>query len=199
MRKRKYTYRKSTNCLLVGVLVGMLFVVSCRKTGYPKPYGYFRVDLPKNTYVRIDTLLPYSFDISSHAQITFKNEPQEKYWIDIVYPGLNAAIHCSYKEVKDKLYDLSEDAHRSVYKHLVRADDIQERFFSNPEQDVYGIYYDLQGDVASVAQFTLTDSTRHFFRGAVYFNHVPNKDSIAPMADFIKKDVIRLMESFSWK
>lgn len=192
-------YGTSTSSLLVGVLVGILFVVSCRNNSYPKPYGYFRVDLPEHTYISVDTLLPYSFDRSTHAHIAFKSEPQEQYWIDIIYPNLNATIHCSYKEVKGKLYDLTEDAHRSVYKHLVRADDIQEKFFDNPEQQVYGVFYDLQGDVASVAQFTLTDSVQHFFRGAVYFNHVPNKDSIAPMADYIKKDVVRLMESFSWK
>jgi len=104
--------------------------------------------------------------MSSHAQIAFKHEPREKYWIDIVYPSLNAAIHCSYKEVKDKLYDLSEDAHRSVYKHLVTSRRLYRKdSSSNPEQDVYGIYYDLQGDVASVAQFTLTDSTQPFFSG----------------------------------
>jgi gliding motility-associated lipoprotein GldD len=199
MRKRKHMYGTSTSSLLVGVLVGILFVVSCRNNSYPKPYGYFRVDLPEHTYISVDTLLPYSFDRSTHAHIAFKSEPQEQYWIDIIYPSLNATIHCSYKEVKGKLYDLTEDAHRSVYKHLVRADDIQEKFFDNPEQQVYGVFYDLQGDVASVAQFTLTDSVQHFFRGAVYFNHVPNKDSIAPMADYIKKDVVRLMESFSWK
>lgn len=199
MRKRKHMYGTSTSSLLVGVLVGILFVVSCRNNSYPKPYGYFRVDLPEHTYINVDTLLPYSFDRSTHAHIAFKSEPQEQYWIDIIYPSLNATIHCSYKEVKGKLYDLTEDAHRSVYKHLVRADDIQEKFFDNPEQQVYGVFYDLQGDVASVAQFTLTDSVQHFFRGAVYFNHVPNKDSIAPMADYIKKDVVRLMESFSWK
>lgn len=180
-------------CLLTFIFAG------CKKNYYPKPYGYFRVDLPDHAYNKIDTVLPYFFEISDIADIHIKKEKQEKYWIDILYPTLNAAIHCSYKEVNNNLYELSEDTHRSVYKHLVRADDITEEIFSNPERKVYGIYYELEGNTASVAQFVLTDSIRHFFRGAVYFNHVPNKDSIAPMSDYIKKDVIRLMESFSWK
>lgn len=174
-------------------------LTGCKKNYYPKPYGYFRVDLPEHRYNKIDTILPYHFEISDIAKIELKKEEQEQYWIDIVYPTLNAAIHCSYKEVNHNLYKLSEDAHRSVYKHLVRADDITEQIFSNPERKVYGIYYDLKGNAASVAQFVLTDSIKHFVRGAVYFNHVPNKDSIAPMSDYIKHDVIRLMESFSWK
>ncbi|MDD2284517.1 MAG: gliding motility lipoprotein GldD [Paludibacter sp.] len=191
--KRMYSFSVliASCCLLTVILT------SCKKNYYPKPYGYFRVDLPDNEYVRLDTLLPYTFDISSFAVLEIKQK--EKYWINIVYPELNAAIHCSYKAVDRNLYELSEDAHRSVYKHLIRADDITEQVFSNPERKVYGIYYDLKGNAASVAQFVLTDSINHFFRGAVYFNHVPNKDSIAPMSDYIKQDVIRLMESFSWK
>ncbi len=180
-------------CLLTLISTG------CKKNYYPKPYGYFRVDLPEHRYHTIDTVLPYHFEISDIATIELKKEEQEKYWIDIVYPTLNAAIHCSYKGINDNLYELSEDAHHSVYKHLVRADDITEQVFSNPDKKVYGIYYDLKGNAASAAQFVLTDNINHFVRGAVYFNHVPNKDSIAPMSDYIKQDVVRLMESFSWK
>lgn len=177
----------------------LLFMGCTGNNYYPKPYGYFRIDLPDKAYIKIDTVLPYTFDMSSHAKLEIKRHPKEQYWIDIIYPDLNAAIHCSYKQVKKNLYLLSEDMHRSVYKHLVKADDIRESVFSNPANKVYGTYYDLQGNTASVAQFALTDSIKHFFRGAVYFNHVPNKDSIAPMADFIRADVIRLMESFSWQ
>ncbi len=173
--------------------------MGCTNTYFPKPYGYFRVDLPEQNYVKIDTILPYAFDISVLAYIDLKNQPHEKNWIDIFYPELNATIHCSYQPLDADLVELSEDAHRSVFKHTLKADDINTSFYKNPANQVYGIYYDLKGNVASVAQFVLTDSTNHFFRGAVYFNHVPNKDSIAPMADFIKRDVIRLMESFSWK
>jgi len=71
--------------------------------------------------------------------------------------------------------------------------------FENPEKKVYGILYDLTGNTASSVQFVLTDSTKHFFRGALYFENVPNKDSIAPMSAYIREDVIRLMESFEWK
>lgn len=180
-------------CLLTLILTG------CKKNYYPKPYGYFRVDLPAHGYNKIDTVLPYYFEISDLAKIELKKDIQKKYWVDIVYPTLNAAIHCSYKEVRNNIDELSEDARRSVYKHLIRADDISEQIFSNPERNVYGVFYELKGNAASVAQFMLTDSINHFLRGAVYFNHVPNKDSIAPMSDYIKQDVIRLMESFNWK
>ena len=92
-----------------------------------------------------------------------------------------------------------EDTRKIVYKHSVRADGIAEKVFNHPEKNVHGILYDLKGNTASSLQFVLTDSTHHFFRGALYFNNVPNKDSIAPMAEYIREDVINLMESFEWK
>jgi len=173
------------------------FLLSCTNSNYfPKPYGYFRVDLPENNYVLLDTILPYSFDLSTSAVIDINKDNN---WINIIYPDLNASIYCSYVRVDSAINKYSEDSRRAVYKHLVKADNIEEKVFENPEKKVHGIFYNLHGNVASTAQFVLTDSTNHFFRGAVYFNNIPNKDSIAPMADFIKRDVIRLMESFSWK
>jgi len=174
---------------------------SCGETMIPKPYGYFRVDLPQHTYRTIDTLgLPYKFDLPQTAQlISRKAGDGEKYWIDLYYPKLNAYIYCSYKPVKGDLINLLEDTRKIVYKHSVKADGIGEQVFDKANKNVHGILYDLKGNTASSVQFILTDSTRNFFRGALYFNNVPNKDSIAPMAEFIRQDVVRIMESFEWK
>ena len=175
-------------------------LVSCGKTSIPRPYGYFRVDLPQHAYRAIDTLnLPYRFDLPKNAQIISRKTNNEMFWIDIYYPRLNASIYCSYKPVKSNLIDLLEDTRKIVYKHSVRADGIGEKVFDHPGKNVHGILYDLKGNTASSVQFILTDSTRNFFRGALYFNNVPNKDSIAPMANYIREDVIHIMESFEWK
>lgn len=178
----------------------ILLCISCTKAPMPKPYGYFRVDLPAHSYRVIDTLdLPYRFELSKIAKITTRVEAGEKYWIDISYPLLNASIYCSYKPVKNNLFDLSEDSRKFVYKHSVKADGISEKAYENTEKNVYGILYDLKGNTASSTQFILTDSTKHFIRAALYFDNVPNKDSIAPMANYIREDMIHLMESFEWK
>lgn len=178
--------------------MGLLW--SCERAYIPRPYGYFRVDLPEHTYRTIDTLnLPYRFDLSGSARVVSRTAEGEKYWIDVTYSQLNANIYCSYKPVTGNLIDLTEDARKIVYKHSIRADGIGERVFDNAEKNVYGILYDLKGNTASSVQFILTDSTQHFVRGALYFNNVPNKDSIAPMAEFIREDIVRLMESFEWK
>ena len=180
------------------VLTGLL--ISCADNPTPRPYGYFRVDLPPHQYVRYDSAaLPYRFDNPVIASIKPVTEKGENYWIDINYSILKASIYCSYIPVRANLFNLLEDSRKIVYKHTVRADGISETPFENPGRKVYGILYQLSGNTASPAQFVLTDSSKHFFRGALYFEQVPNKDSIAPMADYIRKDIIQLMESFEWK
>ncbi len=174
--------------------------LSCGDVSIPKPYGYFRVDLPKHSYRFIDTLnLPYRFDMPKNAYLIERKTEGENYWIDLYYPQLNASIYCSYMQIDNNLIEMLEDSRKIVYKHSIRADGIGEKVFENKQNNVHGILYDLKGNTASSIQFLLTDSTKHFFRGALYFNNVPNKDSIAPMSEYIREDVIRIMESFEWK
>jgi gliding motility-associated lipoprotein GldD len=177
-----------------------VFLTGCTGNYTPRPYGYFRIELPEPHYSTLDTLqLPYSFEKSDAATIIARSAEGEKYWIDLVYPQLNASIHCSYKAVQGNLFALSEDARKYVYKHSVKADGIGETVFENPEKKIYGILYDLKGNTASSLQFVLTDSTKHFFRAALYIDNVPNKDSIAPVIEYLRKDVVQIMETFEWK
>ena len=44
----------------------------------------------------------------------------------------------------------------------------------------------------------MTDSTEHFMRGSLYFNHAPNPDSTAPVLARMEADVRRIMESVRW-
>jgi len=168
----------------------------------PKPRGYFRIDLPKEkTYETFNTPgYPYTFEYANIAKVAPKTgNPDDPFWIDIVYPQFNARIYGSYKKVENNFREISEDSRTFVYKHTVKADAITEQPYENEERKVYGILYELKGNTASGIQFILTDSTHHFFRGALYFNVSPNKDSIAPVAAFIREDIIRLIETLEWK
>ncbi len=180
------------------LLLLIIAFVSCGGSTIPRPYGYFRVELPQPQYSMLDTLqLPYRFERSHWATINLRNN--ETNWIDIAYPAINASIHCSYFPVNGNLYELFEDSRKYVYKHSVKADGISENVYENKEQNVYGIMYELEGNTASNMQFVLTDSVKHFFRASMYFDNVPNKDSIAPMVDYVRRDMIRLIETFEWK
>jgi len=79
------------------------------------------------------------------------------------------------------------------------ADEISERMYENDSQKLYGMFYDLKGNVASQSQFYVTDSTKHFISGALYFETKPNYDSILPAINYIQKDMMHLIESLRWK
>lgn len=193
------TYKR---VLRLVVVVGLLSValVSCRHAPVPKPYGYYRIAIPDTLYTDYSmTGCPYSFALSGNAKVQPHYHEGEQYWIDIVYPTLNTTIHCSYKPVRNNLRILSRDAQEFLYSHVTVASAIPEQEFSNAESHVWGVYYELHGNTASPIQFYLTDSIEHFFRGSVYCNTIPNQDSLAPIYDYMRTDVRRLIESFRWE
>lgn len=179
-------------------VVGCLLVSAC--TGYsPKPAGYYRIDLPAPGYHEQE-FQSGEFQISNQASIVYTSNQEEGEFFNIVYPQLHAQIYCSYLSIKkENLAQLSEESRKFVYLHAVKADAIREQVFDNQEQSVYGIRYNIQGNVASPTQFVLTDSIYSFFRGALYFDNTPNQDSIAPVLDYINNDIQVLIESFRWK
>jgi gliding motility-associated lipoprotein GldD len=92
-----------------------------------------------------------------------------------------------------------KDAQNLTYKHVIKADDIVEQPYLNPERKVYGMFYRVGGNAATNAQFYVTDSLHHFVTGSVYFYTKPNYDSIMPAADYIRNDMQHLMETIKWK
>ena len=81
----------------------------------------------------------------------------------------------------------------------IKADDITEQPYVDDSAKVYALLYELKGNTASAIQFVATDSVKHFFRGALYFNNTPNQDSVAPVREYIREDIIRLLESLRWR
>ena len=67
-----------------------------------------------------------------------------------------------------------------------------------PDKKVYGIWFPLEGSVASPYQFFVTDSVEHYMRGSLYFNTSPNPDSMAPVIEFVKEDLEKMLETFEW-
>ncbi|WP_291856990.1 gliding motility lipoprotein GldD [Marinilabilia sp.] len=181
-------------------LLIIIFLFACSNNYAPKPRGYFRISLPEKSYLETDTALPYSFEFPKYARLRNDNQGvNEPYWVNVDFPQFNAKIHISYKPVENNLYQLLEDNRELAFKHTVKADAIKEQLFESPEKNVYGIFYEIEGNTASPAQFFVTDSINHFLRGSLYFNTIPNKDSIAPVLDFVKQDIIHLMETLTWK
>lgn len=185
---------------MASVLAVIFAMAACQNASTPKPRGYFRIEFPEHEYCAFDTTFPYKFEYPVYAKVVPDVERNaEPYWINLSFPQYKAKVHMSYKRVSGNLSAIEEDSRQLAYKHTIKADAINERVFNNPEKNVYGILYEIKGDAASAVQFYVTDSTANFVRGSLYFNAIPNKDSLAPVVDFVKKDIIRLMESFEWK
>lgn len=192
--------RNTITYLSVFAITTLLISGGCKKKYTPKPRGYYRIDLPEKKYQPLESNYPYGFNYPDNAIIKPDTSyANEKYWINIEYPSLNGKIHISYKTVHNNINQILEDTRKLAYKHTIKADAINEKLIFKPDKKVYGILYEIDGNAASSAQFFLTDSVKHYLRGALYFNVEPNKDSLAPVLKFIKDDIHVLIESFEWK
>lgn len=192
--------KRLTNSILLLIL--MLVLVSCGDGNpQPKPRGYFRIDLPEKEYVTLDTMRYYSFEYPVYAVVTPDYlSPNEKDWANVEFPSYKGTVHISYKSVDNNLNEYLEDAYMMITKHISKATGIRDSVIINRDKDVYGLMYFLDGEgVASPLQFYLTDSTKHFLRGSLYFNIYPNNDSLQPVIDFITDDVRHLISTFDWK
>ncbi|MGB0886780.1 MAG: gliding motility lipoprotein GldD [Vicingaceae bacterium] len=173
---------------------------SCGDDAYtPKPKGYFRVDLPKKEYKKITKDCPFTFETPTYTQLKADaNRPNKPCWFDVDFTNLNARIYLSYKPIENNFAQYLEDSRSLAFKHTVKAFDIEQQPISFPDKNVYGLIYSIEGNAASAYQFHLTDSTNHFIRGSLYFNNIPNQDSIQPVLNFIKEDINHIFETFEW-
>jgi gliding motility-associated lipoprotein GldD len=183
-------------------LGSILFLLSCNGGDYtPKPRGYFRIELPEKSYTDYTPAdCPFSFEYPSYAEVVPDDGRfAEPCWLNIKYPQLNAEINLSYKPVSGNLEKFLEDSRTMTYRHTVRAEAINEKLIETENPGVNGVYYELEGNTASAVQFFVTDSTRHFLRGSLYFNVAPQRDSLNPVIDFIKEDIVHLINTLQWK
>ena len=188
--------------LLVALaLLAVAFSCDRQLNPLPKPRGYFRIDLPKKAYVKVDTIEKYSFECPQYALITpDPYSPDEKNWVNVEMPQFKGSIHLTHKPVDGNLGEYLEDVHTMVTKHLQKANGVRDSLIFNEEHDVYGLFIEMDGKgVATPMQFYLTDSTRNFVRGALYFNFKPDNDSMQPVINFIREDIDHLINTFEWK
>jgi len=189
------------------LVIFAFFWVGCKEKQTPKPRGFFRIGLPEKKYQPLPDQFPYQFHIPEYVNVTPDHQnPDQPWWINLEIPENKAEVHISYyslfnqaKPTREMLAEFMEETRELAYKHSIKANAIQERVFINPDDDVFGIVYHIEGNAASPVQFFLTDSTRHFLRGALYIRATPDIDSLKPVIDFLERDVVHLIETFKWK
>jgi len=181
------------NYILILLIFFTLF--SCKEESFPKPKGYLKLEYPQTNYKKTTLNCPFSFEVPKQTKIWTNN----KCWVKINYPKLNATIDITYLPVKNNLKQLFIEAEKLTTKHSIKADKISFIPYTNKEQQVYGKMSNVTGNAASPLQFHITDSTKHFLTGALYFNVQPNYDSILPAINYIEKDLAHLIETIKWK
>ena len=181
--------------LFITIILVALTVLSCKKETLPKPSSHLRLDYPEASYAQFESNCPFTFEMNNDAVI--KGNPDCGF--TITYPKMKATIYLTHKSVNGNINNLLRDAQKLTYEHVIKADDIVEQPYLNPQQKVFGMFYQVNGNAATNSQFYVTDSTKHFVTGSVYFYAKPNFDSIMPAASYIKNDMQRLMETLKWK
>ncbi|ADR21978.1 gliding motility lipoprotein GldD [Marivirga tractuosa] len=186
--------------IILSIVVSILFL-ACEADYYPKPNGFNRIDLPDHEYKALPDSFPYSFEYSTHAKILPDSSYiRERYWFALFYPKFVAEVHITYKSLnnnRDSLRANIDDAYKLTTKHQIKASSIQETILMTPTGKKVSIA-ELKGDVPSQFQFYTTDSTEHFLRGALYFRTATENDSLAPVIEYVKKDIIHSLNTLEW-
>ncbi len=183
----------SKKLFFVVMIIMLLF--SCKEDVLPKPKAMLRLEYPKTGLEDLVSNCNFQFQYNDAANIKVNKDCA----VIIDYPSMKGSIYITYKPVQDNLEALLIDAQKFSYEHVVKADNILEQPFLNKNDKVYGMFYEVEGNAASQAQFYVTDSINHFVTGSLYFTAKPNYDSILPAAVYMQKDIRKIMETLRWK
>ncbi|MDQ6757487.1 MAG: hypothetical protein M3004_11185 [Bacteroidota bacterium] len=204
-------------------LLYFLLLISCNSTYTSKQKGYFKVDFPQRKYVKFEREnFPYSFEYPAYANIVqdstyFDNTPDNPFWVNVDFPIFHGKIFISYKTIGGKSFyklkagkgykdslgintfeNLVTDAYKLTFKNDVKAYSIEDSVM-HTTNNITGIFFRVGGSVATSKQFFLSDTTKHFLRGALYFDATPNEDSLAPVNAFLQEDLKHLINTLKWK
>lgn len=178
------------------VLIGsLMLLIGCGDDTLPKPKAFLALNYPQPKYALQSNQLPFTAQLSTIALV--KSEKNQ--WFDVHYPSMKAMINITYHPVQNNLSTLVSDAEKLTYKHTIKADNIEVFPYENASKKIYARLFEVNGDAASTIQFQVTDSTKHFINGSLYFDARPNYDSIYPAIQYLKKDIKKMIETLEWK
>lgn len=215
------------NNILIGFALATMLFAACGGGDYtPKPQAYLRIDMPEHSYWLVDSLcthpgdtlvfgtdtmvsitgscktFPFTFEANKCIELREKDSPKGEQWIDLMYPQWDGVVFLTYKPLRGPadLRGQTDESARLLENHYKVASGIEEQGYDDAENRVFGTVYYLKGSkVASTCQFWLTDSVHHYLRGALFLNHTPNNDSLAPVLNYIQEDIEHLVETLRWR
>lgn len=209
---------------LSSIIIISVFISSCNSPYVSKKRGYFKIDLPQHSYQKFERDgFPYSFEYPVYGDIIqdstyFDSNPENPYWINVDFPTFSGRLFLSYKEIGGKVFykiklpdgkykdsfavnefdKMVDDAFKLTNKNDVVSTSIKQTLITTPN-NVSGVFFKVGGNAATAIQFFLSDTTKNFIRGALYFSVSPNSDSIKPVQDFLQVDIEHMINTFKWK
>jgi gliding motility-associated lipoprotein GldD len=199
--------RFSIVSLVLFIAINALIVTACNSPFTPKPTGYYAIKFPIKTYQIFNQPgYPYSFEFPAYANVVkdstfFGTTTENPWWININFPEFGGRIYMSYKKVgvgRNNIDTLIKDAYTLTGKHSSKAYSIEDSLV-NTVNGIHGVFFSVGGDVATANQFFLTDTSKNFIRGALYFDATPNADSLKIVNQFLLEDMKHLIKTFKWK
>ncbi|MDN3658490.1 hypothetical protein QWZ08_22795 [Ferruginibacter paludis] len=220
--RRRFTARRFHFGFII--ICSCVFFVACNSPYVSKKRGYYTIDLPSRQYQQFNQPgFPYSFEYPVYATVMqdttyFDNNPENSYWRNIDFPQFHARIFLSYKEIGGKaMYKIKQpngqykdsfavnvfdkmvaDAFTLTNKNNVVSNSINDSLIHTPN-GIHGVFFKVGGNAATAKQFFLSDTTKNFIRGALYFDVTPNADSLKPVQDFLQVDMEHMINTFKWK
>ncbi len=183
------------------VLVSLFTFSACQPPPtYPRPWGYHRIELPKEVqYLTFENeSCPFTFDYPSTGKIT--HQQTDSCWINIYYPAYKATWHITHRNTAktNKPADLHyEEWRKLIYAHSKKASQIKDELVER--ENGKGFFYEVYGNVGTPAQF--------FFRNHegtdivmmnCYFQTATKNDSLAPVIAFMKEEMKGVLASIDW-
>ena len=208
------------------ILPPLFFIAlhACNSVYTSRPKGYFEIEFPKHQYKLFDKPgFPYRFEYPVYARVVqdstyFDAAPENPFWVNIEFPQFDGKIFLSYKAVGGKAFykvkdangvyhdstginefdRMVDDAFNLTNKNQVMSTSIKDSLF-HTRNGVTGVFFRVGGNAATSKQFFLSDTSKNFLRGALYFDATPNYDSLKPVQDFLQVDMDHLINTFRWK
>lgn len=208
------------NISVASLMFVSIGIIACNSNFTPKPKAYYKIDFPQRDYKLFNEVgYPYEFEYPTYATISREDDStgNNPYWINVNFGRFNGKIYLSYKSirgssvykvktatgyrdllVKNNFESLREEAYKLTYKHTVKASGIIDSMFVSGNGSS-GVYFYVAGNAATSRQFYMSDTLKHFIRGSLYFEVVPNVDSLSIVSDFLDVDMRHLINTFKWK
>lgn len=192
--------------------LSLMLLLACteERIPIPKPRMYPKIDFPDRNYIQLDRdYCVFGFEhpdymLFNQDTTLINQKAKHPCWFTLDMPTLNGSLHFTYTDIsgpnhREKLLDVIIDSRALTEKHNLKAAGRRTNFYKTDNKDISVISYTVEGDVASPYHFVVTDSLQHAVWGSLYFYSKPNEDSMAPVIDFVRQDIDKIIQSFEWQ